>query len=383
MKILYIASSSRWGGGSAALYNLISGLKKYGHDSYVLFPNEQDKRFCVELDKIGINYTFADYHLTIYPHTKNPLKFIVRLFRVIKKQLHAQRIITSIIQMYNPDIVHTNVGPLDIALTPCQKCHIPHVWHLREYQDKDFGMTSYPSKSYFIKRISQKGNYNIAITNGVFSYWKLNPQKDVIIYDGVFSKNVEEIRCSIDKIILFAGRVERAKGLYDVLIPFSKLIKMHPDFKLIVAGRYSNESSYYQQCIRLIDKLGITDSISFLGEISNVNEWMAKSKALIVASQFEGFGFITAEAMLNLCFVIGRNTAGTKDQFDKCLEATGIDCGYRFMDEDSLLEGLTYAVEHDTSEQCKLAYSVVINNYTIERHCASVEAYYQKILSSN
>lgn len=38
--------------------------------------------------------------------------------------------------------------------------------------------------------------------------------------------------------------------------------------------------------------------------------------ALIVPSPFEAFGLITAEAMFNKCLVIGRDTAGTKEQFD-------------------------------------------------------------------
>lgn len=381
MKILFVASSCGWGGGSAALFNLIKGLKDSGHKPMVLFPNGKAKRFCEELDQIEINYSFSDYGLTIYPHTRNPLKYIVRLCRVIIQQKRAQRKVYELIKYFKPDIVHTNVGPLDIALTPCQKCHVPHVWHLREYQDKDFGMVFMPSKSSFIRRIHQNGNYNIAITKGVFSYWRLVPARDMVIYDGVFSENYEAVRCPKEDIILFVGRIEKAKGVCDLFKPFSKFLKLHPHYKLIIAGNYQEGSEYYQQCLRLIIQLGIIKSVIFLGEITNVYDWMAKSKALVVPSHFEGFGFITAEAMLNECFVVGRNTAGTKDQFDKCLELTGMECGFRFMDEDGLYDGLLYAVEHDTSKQCRLAKSVVMENYSLEKYCAKVEDYYKKVLS--
>ena len=43
---------------------------------------------------------------------------------------------------------------------------------------------------------------------------------------------------------------------------------------------------------------------------------MSKALALFVPSSFEGFGFITVEAMFCGCLVIGRNTGGTKEQFD-------------------------------------------------------------------
>ena len=380
MKILYVASSCGWGGGSVALFNLIKGLKELGHESMVLFPNGSDKRFCEELDQIDICYSFANYGLTIYPRTKNPLKYLVRLCRTVRNRNIAQHKILELIRSFKPNIVHTNVGPLDIALSPCIKSHVPHVWHLREYQDLDFGMESIPSKDYFMRKIQTTGNYNIAITHGVFSYWKLNPQKDIVIYDGVFSEKYEKISCSKDNIILFTGRVEEAKGVIEIFEPFSRLLKIHPGYKLIIAGKYNKDSKYYQQCVDLRRCLGLDDSVVFLGEISNVYEWMAKAKALVVPSRFEGFGFITAEAMLNNCFVVGRDTAGTKEQFDKCFDTTGVECGYRFTDTPGLFEGLKYAVEHDTSKQCQLAQAVVRENYTLEKHCMAVDNYYKRIL---
>ena len=380
MKILYVASSCGWGGGSVALFNLIKGLKERGHESMVLFPNGNDKKFCEELDQIGIFYSFADYGLTIYPHTKNPLKYLVRLCRTVIKRNMAQHKILELIKSFKPDIVHTNVGPLDIALSPCIKSHVPHVWHLREYQDK-IGMIPIPSKHHFMKKIHKDGNYNIAITRGVFSYWKLNLEKDVVVYDGVFSENYQEISCFKDNIILFVGRVEEAKGVIEIFQPFLRFVKIHPEYKLIIAGKYNENSKYYQQCLDSRKRLNLEHCVKFLGEISNVYEWMAKAKALVVPSWFEGFGFITAEAMLNGCFVIGRDTTGTKEQFDKCFDTTGVECGYRFTDASELFEGLRYAVEHDTSKQCQLAKSVVRENYSLERHCVTVENYYKKILN--
>lgn len=40
---------------------------------------------------------------------------------------------------------------------------------------------------------------------------------------------------------------------------------------------------------------------------------MNRATALIVPSPFEAFGLITAEAMFNKCLVIGKDTAGTKN----------------------------------------------------------------------
>ena len=59
---------------------------------------------------------------------------------------------------------------------------------------------------------------------------------------------------------------------------------------------------------------------------------------LIVPSIFEGFGFITAEGMANGCVVLGRNTAGTKEQFDNGVKMTGKEIGVRFIDDNEMLQ---------------------------------------------
>lgn len=74
------------------------------------------------------------------------------------------------------------------------------------------------------------------------------------------------------------------------------------------------------------------DDIVFLGYRTDISVLMAKAKALIVPSQFEAFGFITAEAMFYGCPVIGRNTGGTQEQMDNIDKAMGEAVCFRFND---------------------------------------------------
>ncbi len=382
MKILYIASSASWGGASVALYNLIKGLRQYGDEVRVLFPYGKNLRFCEELKKIGVQYSFSTYGLTIRPYTRNPLRYVKKVVSMMRDNLASRKVVEDLIRDFRPDIVHTNVGPLDLALSVCEKNQIPHVWHIREYQDLDFGMKPFPTKGMFINRLHRSRNYNVAITKGVFDYWNLSPKKDVTIYDGVFSESYSSNECKKENIILYVGRVEPAKGLFDVLDPFSKFIQIYQDYKLVIAGKYQDGDEYYLKCKSRIDDLCISDNVEFLGEVKKVDEWMSRAKAIVVPSRFEGFGFITAEAMINKCFVIGKNTAGTKEQMDKCLSETGRECAFRYDDVDSLLEGLRYAVENDTSELCELAQNVARMNYSVERHCCEMRDFYKRIINN-
>lgn len=379
MKVLYISSSANWGGGSVALYNLIKGLCEK-HDIYVLFPKPRG-RFCDELDKIGIPYYFLNYSLTVYPCTRNPVKYICALARTVFRRYISKQKLEKLIVQIKPNIVHTNVGPLDIALDVCLKYGIPHVWHQREYQDLDFGMNIFPSKRNYMKKIHKEGNYNIAITEGIFKHWQLRPI-DKVIYDGVFDKDAKPCSLYVQKenYFLFAGRVEEAKGLHVLLKVFAEFCKYNKNYKLLVAGRYSESSSYKRRCDNIISNFNISEFVYFLGERDDVYKLMSHAVALVVASRFEGFGFITAEAMFNACLVIGKNTAGTKEQFDIGLKQVGKEIGLRYFTEEELLKQMQLAIRMDSLSVIKYAQEVVVSNYTNDVCSCNVEKYYNHII---
>ena len=87
---------------------------------------------------------------------------------------------------------------------------------------------------------------------------------------------------------------------------------------------------YRSELDKIIRQLHLHDRIKIMGPSNSVYEEMQRSKAIIVASRCEGFGRITAEAMLNKCLVIGKNTGGTKEQFDNGLSLMCSEIGLRF-----------------------------------------------------
>ena len=105
-------------------------------------------------------------------------------------------------------------------------------------------------------------------------------------------------------------------------------------YKLLIAG--AGETEYETYLKNKVSHSKLDERILFLGYRQDVFDLMAKAKALIVASDFEGFGFITAEAMYAGCYVIGKNTAGTKLQFDNLNKKLGYEIGSRFMGKDTL-----------------------------------------------
>ena len=110
---------------------------------------------------------------------------------------------------------------------------------------------------------------------------------------------------------------------------------------------------------------------------------MANATALLVPSYYEGFGFITVEAMLNKTLVLGRNVAGTKEQFDNGLYITGKEIGIRFNSTKELSEVILQVCTNNPSifrNMVESAYKVVMDNYTIEKNTEQIYHVYNQVL---
>lgn len=383
MKILYVVHSNATGGSNQALFKILDYMRQL-HEVRVLCPKPaNDKAIVVDYCKENNIVCYADvfYDALVYGTDKNVIRRFIRTCGRIYRHFRARKVFKTIIRQYNPDIVHSNNGIIDIALDACIKYRIPHVWHLREYQDLDFKMSIIPSKRYWMKKIHKKGNYNIAITKGIFDYFKLRPC-DKQIYDGVL-KSKKVILPSIkndNKYFLFvAGCIHtEGKGFLDALHAFAIFHLKHHDYRLIAIGAIG-ENDYKKQCDKFISQLQLSQCVECLGVKNNVDEFMASATAILVPSNFEGFGFITVEAMSNGCIVIGRNTAGTKEQFDNGANHYGSEIGYRFEDVDGMASCMEQLVSEDTEDMRKRAKEYVYNTYTVSKSCELLDKYYHDI----
>ncbi len=389
MRILYIVnpgSEKRIYGSHKALFNLINGIvEDPGITIAAVFPREGV--FSKKLEDIGIRcYIPNRYRLTISPSMVLNISLIKRVlifFRMIYERFRIQKDLQKIIDDFKPDIVHTNVGPLDIANHVCKKKNIPHVWHLREYQgNKSSILTPFPSKNAYLKKIHSVNNYMIAITKGVFDHFDLK-EKDRIIYDGVFDKK-ESNNCKVNNsnkdYFLFVGRIDENKDILFLLRSFIEYIHNGGTAKLLLAGA-APSSRYLKLCKNLINKNNLRNKIFFLGFRNDIYELMQNSKALIVTSLFEGFGFITAEAMYNRCLVIGRDLTGTKEQFDNGLQITGQEIASRFTNENELTQCLHKAESYREDTTIENAFNVVNTLYTNQEHCKKIISFYTEILN--
>lgn len=381
MKILYINGKNNNGGANIALLNIIEGMMTLGHEVHVITDNKSGF-FLDEVKKTGchLHPCACFLNIKVASWVKNPITIIHYYARRFYKWYKQKQYIKKVIKDVRPDIVHTNIGMLTSASEVCKKMKIPHVWHMREYGE-EFGFKVFPSDNHFKKILKDNNNYCIAITKGIFKYKDLRENHDCYIYDGVFPQamiNKQEIK-EKDNYILFVGRIEKAKGVRELLEAYSLFHRKEPKYKLLLAGGYDKNSNYFCDCLNYLESENLKDNVTFLGIRKDVYNLMSHAQCQVVASPMEAFGFITSEAMLNYCPVIGKNCYGTKEQFDNGVHWTGGEIAYRYKDVSDLVNCMLKVVNGDNEAMVQRAHDVLIN-YTIENNVAQIFNFYKKIL---
>lgn len=372
-------------GATLALVNIMREMKNRGHEIAVICQCKggylYDKALAMD---IKVYYDYLYPYALIYPSEKMSFTNKTHWFcEELKTILLSHRMVYRVIRDFKPDIVHTNSSVIDYALSGCVLTRTPHVWHVREYIDKDFNMKIFPSMSFLRWKMRLPLNYNVAITKGVFNHFRLRRNTDLVIYDGVISNTsspttLNKVEDKQYKYFLYVGTLCDGKGVDKLIEQFGVFCSEHPNIHLLLACRVNDESKYYQDCLSLSKKY--KNNIHFLGFRTDIYNLMSGALALIVPSKFEGFGFVTAEAMYNNTIVIGRNTGGTKEQFDNGLEQIGTEIGLRFDKDEDLVPLMEKVLNEDFSDMKRNARKVIVDNYTAKSNADQLYKYYCKIL---
>lgn len=387
MKILYILNSTIVNGGATKSFlSLCNGMKAKGHKITIVCPNSRGVFRTLKDD--GYNVLDIKFRANIYPpldSLRNKILFLPKLLLTFVINYYAKRKLIGFCKLMEPDIIHTNVGVVKIGYSVAKKLKIPHVYHLREYQDLDFGMKWIPSKDSFYKILNSDNNYNICITKDIQRYF-LKPNNSVVIYNGI-SNRFKQMQCdykSKSKYFIFAsGHLSPNKGLDDCIEAYIQFTKKYShDYDLIIAGDTHNQL-YINNLKDRIAKSGLSDKVRFLGMRDDVDQLMRKAYASLVCSKSEGFGRTMAESMFNKCLVLGKNIAGTKEQFDNGLELCKSEIGFRYNSNSELEECMYKVIGLSPQEYNSIigkAYETVNKLYSDEQYVSKVNDIYEKIV---
>ncbi len=387
MNIAYILHSTEANGGATrAFLNMLDGLMLYGIKPFVVVPDRDGVWF--ELQNRHIPILVVTYRSAAYPFfqtMQQKVLFFPRLVARIVANRKATTALATWLKENAIDIVHSNTGVVRIGYDAAQKVGIPHIYHIREFADL-LGYHYFPKRTSFFKQLNSTKSYNICITKAVQHHYHLNGRgiRSRVIYDGVLSEMSVMPASSEKNYFLFAGRIQPPKGLRELLEAYSSYISKeeHP-LHLKVAGS-NGDNDYYQSLLTFMKDNGLTDYVELLGNRDDIAALMREARALIISSQFEGFGFCMPEAMQQGCLCIGRNTSGTKEQLDNALEMTGREIALRYETTEQLAQLLSEVACHPASDYNSYthkAFEVVNQLYTKENHSQKVYQFYKDILT--
>lgn len=312
-------------GAARIVFDLSKFLSGLGHEVVVL-TTVQDKKWIREekTEGVTIRRIYANYpvYFRNYLGVYNPF---------IKKSL------IKILTEYKPDIIHAHSISryFSWASLKWAKSYVPKVFitvhDVRPvYNGKLFkrsgkiswldriekdGLVYNPFQFYFIKKYLKISDKIFVVSRALKEILSINGIGAAeILYNGIV---VSEWKCETapEKLILFAGQADDAKGTTKILESFKIVSGQNPDVKLCIVGAGPTEMR------RLT---GIRKKLNIASEKVQLLEWVDRIqlKKLLCLSYlvvtpsvcFDSFPTINLEAMAAAKPVMGNDFGGAKEQ---------------------------------------------------------------------
>jgi glycosyltransferase involved in cell wall biosynthesis len=160
---------------------------------------------------------------------------------------------------------------------------------------------------------------NFVISKGI------PPEKVKTIYNGLDIDEIDQALAQQKRQpsgrILAVGLIVRRKRQEDAIKAMAFIAKELPNVRLGVVGRVV-EPDYYDELVNLVNDLGLSSRVEFLGVRTDVIQLMQQSNALIHCADSEGLPWVVLEAMAAGLPVIGSSIGPIHEMVDA--DKTGV-----------------------------------------------------------
>ncbi len=258
---------------------------------------------------------------------------------------------------------------------------IPIIIHLHSGEFDTFFKELSSIMQRYVKWIYSLADKTILLTNGWHTWYKneINVNESLVIYNGVedyCDKNSLPLR-ERENIILYLGRLEEKKGIYDLLYAFEKVVQAIPDARLKICG-----DGEMAKCKKLAKDLHLDIYIDFLGWVDENEKYrlLNKSKIYILPSYFEGLPMGVLEAMSAGIAVIATDVGGTSEAIKNRENGMLIHAGSC----KQIHENTVFLLQNpDIAEQLsKEARKYFLKNFDITKVSKKIAEVYYEILKS-
>ncbi|MFN3598158.1 MAG: glycosyltransferase family 4 protein [Aquificaceae bacterium] len=109
---------------------------------------------------------------------------------------------------------------------------------------------------------------------------------------------------------LFVGKVDKGKGVWDLLYAFEKLLKVKDKVRCFYVG----EGPEKEKLERFVYEKGLKDKVFFVGYTKEVEKYYQNSHVCVIASkEREAFPRVAIEALACGCALVGSDVGGIKE----------------------------------------------------------------------
>lgn len=316
MNILYIAHESRLGGANLSMLGMIDEMADR-HNISVVVPIKNG--FVVEelkKRKVPVYYRHSFWWMLAPAATFGSTLLKKMLYRVLYFNNYLCALsLKNIVRRKKIDIIHTNSSVINTGGILSRMTGVPHVWHVREFALKGLGFFPVWNYRKLCTYIDSHSDKVITISRALAEEFqdKISPCKLKVVYNGVSEKNVwqkfdsKENGSMVEYLI--SGRNNPEKGLDEAIRAVGLLVKEgYRNLHLSMAG--TEPADNLEQ---LIEEYHIRDYVSYLGMVKDMPALRRKTDVELVCSVCEGFGRVTAEAMMSSNPIIGADTGATPE----------------------------------------------------------------------
>lgn len=330
MKIAFFTHYPELYGANRSLLNLIDGLSVYDDiELYAICPEEGEITKALKSRHIPLSifpmekwiYTKFEANDNFFYNLKENLKLTLRPFKHLYLNLILIKPLLLQLKEWDIDVIYTNSSVIPIGIIVARLLKIPHVWHLREFCDLDYGF-SFDWGLHIHRKIIQSSDACITVSKAIQQHFfpDNNSQKVHLIYNGVASEiqlkqfyQENEVRKAERHpyTFLIIGLIHPCKGQEEAIKAFSLVINNFPTTRLFIVG--SGNQNYLNHLKKLTQDLNLEENIDFLGYVSNPNLIYQKVDCVLMCSQNEAMGRVTVEGMSACKPVIGYDSGGTSE----------------------------------------------------------------------
>lgn len=327
MRITFFTHYTELYGANLSLLNLIEELSKYGVQPHVICPDEGD--LLGVLAQRGIPTARLPFEWWVSTR-RTPRGTLKRLYANVRMLAP----IVSQIVRWQTNLVYSNSSVFAIGAMAAARLGLPHLWHLREFGDRDYNLWPDLGK-WLSRRIIQTADARIfvskALKNAFFGDKTI--VNTHVIYNGVASQaSFDERRAAVEAqrgrrqpfAFVLVGRFRQSKGQQIAIEAFSKVAGRFTDVRLILVGDagLTGEQDYYESCRSIVEETGLENRIEFWGYIPDPERAFLAADVALMCSQNEAMGRVTVEAMSACRPVIGNDSGGTSELIDS--DRTGL-----------------------------------------------------------